>query len=400
MANKIIDISNAPVDNVYSMLSQTPGNYEQRNFFLKTYQDKVNADWEYAYNRVAVEYEVGWNTPKYWKKKEYPILGYAPIEVRINTVKNDKGQAIAEDVRRLIFKNIREDRFKIGQKFKFAEDYKLSAPEMFKNTWLVTNRNPVSPSSSVIITRCNSTLGSLYTDEQGVSHYHYEPVILTKDLSSTNFIYNEVAVAPQSGLTIICQHNRYTKEYQVNQRFIIGYDTVYRIKGINKFYGNSTQNPYDVGLMQLYLEVTQASAYDDFENRIAYEQEPHIILSNDEQHKDLFFIEFIKPTDIPTSLFSNEIEFEPILRDDHENEYNDVRIYVDCTLENWPAGKEFDMDDNPYFSIRYEGNTFYLSRKRLYLNGELVVKCYVSAEFSPTQEEISTSFKLVMKDFE
>ena len=58
------------------------------------------------------------------------------------------------------------------------------------------------------------------------------------------------------------------------------------------------------------------------------------------------------------------------------------------------------MDDNPYFSIRYEGNTFYLSRKRLYLNGELVVKCYVSAEFSPTQEEISTSFKLVMKDFE
>lgn len=44
MANKVIDISNAPVDNVYSMLSQTPGNYEKRNFFLKTYQDKVNAD--------------------------------------------------------------------------------------------------------------------------------------------------------------------------------------------------------------------------------------------------------------------------------------------------------------------------------------------------------------------
>ena len=44
MANKVIDISNAPGDTAYSMLCQTPGNYEQRNFFLKTYQDKVNAD--------------------------------------------------------------------------------------------------------------------------------------------------------------------------------------------------------------------------------------------------------------------------------------------------------------------------------------------------------------------
>ena len=66
MANKVIDIGKMPINNAYGSLSQTPKNYDGNNFYIRTLQQKVDAEWEYRPNLVCVEYEDGWSTGNYW----------------------------------------------------------------------------------------------------------------------------------------------------------------------------------------------------------------------------------------------------------------------------------------------------------------------------------------------
>lgn len=400
MANKVIDIGKMPINSAFGMLSQTPKNYDEKNFYIRSLQQKVDAEWAYRPNLVGIEYEDGWNAGDYWTADGYPELEWKPIEVLVQQVKTDKGSDISEDCRRFVFKNIREDRFRMGCKFRFAPNYDPFAEQKSKNVWLVTNRDDVKITSSVVAQRCNSLLGSVYEDAQGVSHYHYEPVILGKDLSSTSLYFNEVAVSPQSGLMVICQHNRYTAGYKLNQRFIVGYDEVYRVKAINKFYSNSTNDPMDVGLMRIYMEITEKSHYDDFVHRIAYEEEPKVKIDVSDAHDKEFRIEFSKPDYIPASLGSEEVEFVPVLKDSYNSVWDNVSFTVECKLDNWPEVREYNQYDNPYFELKDSTSAFSLKRKRLYPNGDLTVRCFVPAEESPTGAEISSSFKLTMRGLE
>ena len=122
-----------------------------------------------------------------------------------------------------------------------------------------------------MVRRCNGTLGTTYLDSNGVLQYHYEPVI-QQGITNTGLHYNELANDPSAALTIIAQHNQYTKNYYINQRFIIGYDRVYRITNIDKFYSNDTFNAGNVGLITLYLAIDNIGERDDFVHRVAYNQ--------------------------------------------------------------------------------------------------------------------------------
>lgn len=57
MAHKVINIGSRNVDSSSFMLSQTPPNYDKKNFYIKGLQDKVNAEWPYRANRALIEYE-------------------------------------------------------------------------------------------------------------------------------------------------------------------------------------------------------------------------------------------------------------------------------------------------------------------------------------------------------
>lgn len=418
MARKVSNISSASTQPNF-LLSQTPKNYDKNNFYIKELQDKVNAEWPYRPNRVDVQYEVDWGQNN-----------YADLEVIVQQVKTDRGTDVSNDCRRFVFKDIREKRFNIGNKFKFYPFYtpEGSDYETFKvknnkgnldplyvsvekstypitksipfkviseiqkdhqNTWLVTNFNQIKVTSSVIIERCNGTLGSVYRDAQGIAYYHYEPVIQGRDLQSVSLYYNETAVSPQSGLTVIAQHNQYTKTYHVNQRFIVGYDKVYRIKAINKFYGNTTNDPENIGLMKIYLEVTETSEYDDFKSRIAYQMEPFVHI--DTRNQKQYVIRFEEPAHIEDSLGTEVVTFAPALYDSEGNKVENVPITTNCSLIGLPDGVPF----NAYIDfIHLEGNKFSLQRKRIYLNGNLKVQCVIYAEDSPTGKEISSEFSL------
>ena len=45
MANKVIDIGKMPFNSAYGSLSQTPKNYDGNNFYIRTLQQKVDAEW-------------------------------------------------------------------------------------------------------------------------------------------------------------------------------------------------------------------------------------------------------------------------------------------------------------------------------------------------------------------
>ena len=74
------------------------------------------------------------------------------------------------------------------------------------------------------------------------------------------------------------QHNEFTRKYYVNQRFIVGYDQVYRIQAISKFASNRTFVDDDLGTIILYFEVVQKSEYDNFQTRIAYNQKESVVI--------------------------------------------------------------------------------------------------------------------------
>lgn len=406
MARKIIDITHSASQ--YDILSQTPKNYDGNNYFIKELQDKVDAEWCYRPNRVAIEYETVKATNE-----------WLPIEVVMQTVKSDKGTAISNDYRRIVFKNIRENRFKIGSKFRFDPNYFMGAEAKFKDVWLATNTNQVQVTSSMVIERCNGILGSLYKDAQGVTNYHYEPVIQGMTLSSTQFSYGDVSVAPQSQLVITAQYNKYTNYYKINQRFIIGArqedpenpghfidGQVYRITAINKFYGNTTNNPEDVGLIKIYMEITESSPYDDWDNMIAYQSEQIVHIQTDSDNKQYSII-FKTPSSIPNTLTSEELLFTPVVVAEDGTEYPNVSKFIQTTavLDNWPSNKP-STEQSKYVLLTVNEATsttaysFKLQRVKMYTRGDLNVVCSVPAGVSPSGSEIKISFTLVVRQQE
>jgi len=409
MARKIIDVTNSA--SLYDILSQTPKNFNKNNYFLKELQDKVDADWRFRPNRVDIEYEVREDESSNEKQQKE----WEPLEVVIQTNKSQKGEAIADDNKNIVFKNILENRFRIGSKFRFAPSFDLNAPDKKKDIWLGINMDKTTPTANIIIQRCNGVLGSEYVDEQGVSQYHYEPVVQAKDITTTTFSYSEVSVSPQAHLVITAQYNKYTRQYFINQRFIIGARTedpknkghfiggqVYRVSAIDKVYNLSTWDTEDVGLIKLYVELTEASTYDKWDDRIAYQNDQTIHLDTETDIKGYSMV-FKTPSIIPSDLGAEELIFTPvIISEDGAHEYTEYSNLITTTfeLENWPSRRPLS-DQNEYINFienrTVDSYSFSLSRKKLYLNGDLIVRCMIKAEDSPSGSEIATTFRMVVR---
>ena len=75
---KIIDSTNLK-DPRY-LFSQTPPDFQTDNYYLNSIQMKIDADWPYRPNRKWIEEESMPGAEE-----------YTPLEVVIQTIKNDKG---------------------------------------------------------------------------------------------------------------------------------------------------------------------------------------------------------------------------------------------------------------------------------------------------------------------
>lgn len=258
-------IKSSDIKDTRYLSSQTPPDFSEDNYYLKTLQLKIDADWPYRPNRKWVEEE-----------RDSGSEVYHPIEVVIQTIKSDKGEAVSDDWYRLVFKDCQK-RVRIGTRYRFAYEANINVPNPQKNIWIALNQTQLSPTATQTVCRCNGTIGSIYVDADGNQIRHYEPIIQPDKLSGAGVSNSEVAVDIRGGKMIIAQCNKYTQQYYINQRFFIDTNAykredqpVYKITSIMRSNTLTTYDPSDVGIIRIYYEVDQIGEKDDVENRIAY----------------------------------------------------------------------------------------------------------------------------------
>lgn len=359
MGKRIIDTTYIP--NAYNMLSQTPKNIVRKNYYLQTLQDKVDADWEYRYNVVDIEQEM--------------TIGagdYSPLEVVVQSIKNDKGKAVSDDIMGLVFRDILYD-FRLGTKFRFSRDFNVDSDTKDKSVWLAMNKYAASPTSRAVVNRCNGTIGSIYIDEKGNSSYHYEEAVCANSLSATAFNYNNVIISPSAQLTIIVQHNKYTKQYYINERFIVGYDQVYKVTAIDKYNSLKTYQPDDVDLVILYANLDEISDKDNFQTRIAYNDGTYQLPDDSGSVVPVptdYRIAVTKPLPLPSSLGSASLQIGFVLYK------NDLPIECDIVIDPSIEG----VNVNDYVDINRVGNDNEFVIKRLRFYNRKPLKLSVNAE--------------------
>lgn len=238
--------------------SQDSPDFTSDDYYLRYNQLKVNADWEFRPNRKLIDVED-------FRGSEH----YFPEEVVIQSVRGETGTEISDDWYRIVFKDCFRTNH-VGDRYRFNLEPNSTQNDLEKNIWLGFNCKNLDFTSSIVVRRCNGTIGSIYTDEKGYTHYHYEPVVQSTHSSDFSLYYNRYNVNPQGSLIIVAQNNKYTTQYKVNQRFVIGQDSIYKIDNILRIDSQSTNNPNDVGLIELHLSYDQVSKMDDMEHRMAY----------------------------------------------------------------------------------------------------------------------------------
>lgn len=394
MARKVINTTHAA--NRYDILSQTPKNYNSENYFLKELQEKVDFDWPYRPNRVDIEYENAWGQQT-----------YSPIEVVIQSVRSEKGTAISDDSKKLVFRDILEKRFRVGSRFRFGNFTGQNGVEdvdaLDRNVWLAVNNNSTNMTAAVVVERCNGLLGSCWIDPAtGLSVYHYEPVILPQFLSSVSLLYEKTIVEADADVVAIVQTNAYTRKYFTNQRFILGYGAerkqVYRIKSIHDFYSSTTSIANHVqesqGLTRLYLEITEASPADDFEHRIAVQTAGSPVVVKPIEPDAVYTLGFAGLTPVPAYLGNDALILTPQLIA-ADGSAIPAAFTLTCELENLPEG----VATESYLSVSQEDSTFTLKRHHAYLGGDLILRWCVSAADSPTGADLEYTMSLGMGQY-
>ena len=278
----------------------------------------------------------------------------------------------------------------------------MSEPNENKSVWIAVNQDSTSPTAQQDIARCNGTLGSIWVDENGNRVYHYEPVVQNTSLTSTIPSFNDVAIDPKSQLVILCQHNKYTREYYINQRFVIGYDRVYKVTNIIKTDALRTYQSEFVGVMTIYLEFDQVGALDDLQNRIAYNgREDETLTPLPEPNPDDVEgreVRIVSPKPLPTELYSysDETLYEVWVYKGEErlNDTVSVKLF---------AVEDGETIDDPELVAKYceineteleSEHKFTLKRLAKSWSTKILVRCFSSSVASPEGGEISYEFEL------
>ena len=311
-------------------------------------------------------------------------------------MKNDKGETVSDDWRNIVFRDIKYPH-RIGMRYRFSYDFDLKEPDIDKSVWIALNQNSVSPTASQVICRCNGTIKSIWEDHGngGKISVHEEPVIQTTKLTSANFLYNEVAVDPKGQLTIIAQHNKYTEQYYINQRFVIGYDRVYKVTNIIKTDSLATYKVKDVGVMRIYLEMDQIGELDDMENRLAYNgrhEEP-----TPSETDGNYELVLVKPESIPTTF--DEIEVKAQVLINGSPSVNDKPVFnIEIKDINPDVTYEYELDKFCSYTYDEETDTYTIIKNEGLV--DLRRKVVVTFTFTPPEkEELKVSFDLSLRPF-
>jgi hypothetical protein len=97
--------------------SKLTKNFLSDNYWIESYQNKVNAAWHFTTDVVDIEEQIErYNSNGY--RKARPL--YNEIEVRITSAYNEEGVKLNDDYKNIIFKDVDHEQ-KLGRKYFFDE---------------------------------------------------------------------------------------------------------------------------------------------------------------------------------------------------------------------------------------------------------------------------------------
>ena len=386
------------------------------NYYIESLQSKIDAEWNYRHNVVDIEEE---NKKQISYTNQKPF--YTPIEAVIQHVTTDKGVKLADDWKKLVFRNVKHPVFR-GKRFRFSLDFEKNATyteeekELEASIWLGVNLEQIDPTSSIVVRKCNSNLifaGSPNLNHDNITEYHCEPCILDDEFKYINVYMNSVVNINQAEIYATMQYNHFTKNVKVNDRFIIGNtdledrqnNTVFKVKAVSKYTGDSTfkigtiKEDMNIPLVIIALDRDVLSEQDDLEHRVAMQPalykveerfEPELPShdsgeENEEtnvipEHKGNY--EFVVSNDCDNKILLEETGtfICKLLYNNNEIDSKEITCVADL------LGTE---KDSLYFELtQVNQNTFTIYNKRPYLNNKLMLTfiCKTLEDINYTKE--------------
>lgn len=212
------------------------------------WKDGLQALVDYSFeNTSTIQFDVE-------EEIEFGTLQFAPITVRVNSLVDAKtGQRINDDYKKLIFKDL-DYKPKIGTRYKFEN-----------NIWIVFSTDNVkTDTSSVYVRRCNNTMN--IQDKYG--NIHKEPVYIDYKVTENQIFRNYSIDVPSGRIYFQCQLNDYTKNIDVNDRYIFGGD-VYKIREKSTFDRRYTFEEDSCHIMSFYADYDNLGENDNRELGVA-----------------------------------------------------------------------------------------------------------------------------------
>jgi hypothetical protein len=211
------------------------------------YRDDWNAFVNKSFTNASNVYTVGEETTS-------GTQFYEDVPVRITYVVNPStGIKLSDDWKAFLFNVDHETN--MGARYLYEN-----------NVWLTVNTEKfASMSQNCIVRRCNNYL----TMKDKYGNIHKEPCVIDPALKYGNIYYNNAVDIPQGTIKIWLQFNSYTKDININNRFIIGYNEVYKVKTVVNYLNNYTFDLQGSPLMELDMQLDSIQAGDDFTTGLA-----------------------------------------------------------------------------------------------------------------------------------
>lgn len=235
--------------NTFLRSSKTPS-----EFHKTALQEFVNYEFDNASTYYTdVEEEIAFGT-----------LEFKPCKVRVNTIVDAKtGQRVNDDYKKIIFKDLTYNP-ELGTRYRFDD-----------NIWIVfSTDNMKTDTSSVYVRRCNNTINT--QDKYG--NIHKEPCYIDYKVTETQ-PFRELRIdVPNGRIWVQCQYNEWTKNIDINSRFMFGGNT-YKLRERHRFDRTKTFEDSSIPTVSFYADFDEIAPDDNIELEVANYKEYKYVIS-------------------------------------------------------------------------------------------------------------------------
>lgn len=239
---------------------------------------------------------------------EFGSLEFKPINVRVNSLVDAKtGQRINDDYKKIIFPDL-DYQPVIGTRYRFDN-----------NIWVVFSTDNVkTDTSAVYVRRCNNTMNT--QDKYG--NIHREPCYIDYKVTENQLFRNYSIDIPSGRIWIQCQLNEYTKDINVNSRFIFGGDA-YKVRERSRFDRRNTFENETIYFISFYADYDNLGEDDNVELEIAnYKEYNYHIESVNIIKNTIGFSDKISPT----VYLDDEVVEEKIIWESSDSEIAEITL--------------------------------------------------------------------------